>query len=589
MSKVQVNQIRVMLQKLFTGQIQLSDLATRPQREQDDAFLSRSLAAYALVVSSDVPPDVAASHVVDGFDDNGIDAIHYDAAQRRLVLVQSKWMHDGNGSPQVGDVLKFVRGVNDLLKADFAAFNSRFALVRDEAWSFLQNEHARLVFILAYTGRQGLSRDAKREMQRLLKDVNDTSDVATFQAYSQRELHASIADRIEGTVINLPDLVMYEWGIVREPHRAFYGQVTASDVAAWYLRHGEKLFAKNIRKVITNSDVNEAIKDSLLREPSRFWYLNNGITVVCNTMDKKPVGGSERSSGSFACTGVSVVNGAQTVGAIAAAATQDERAIEQARVFVKFISAQNCPPDFVNDVTRAANTQNRIESKDFAALDPQQRRLYKELLLEGKEYAYRTGEKAPEPEQGCTIDDATIALACAHGDVSLAVIAKSAVGRFWSDTDRAPYTTLFNKALTAQRLWRAVEVLRAIDRELTVAKSSSVPKHALVALHGNRFVAHQVFKRLPANALQPAGSFDRALEQARRLTTVLVATTSSAVDEVATDAYLPMLFKNAERCKRIDEFLSSYLGTGSEESSHPGQLRLTGVDDPPPRRSAASS
>ena len=57
------------------------------------------------------------------------------------------------------------------------------------------------------------------------------------------------------------------------------------------------------------------------------------------------------------------------------------------------------PRALLNEITRAANTQNRIEKRDFAALDSNQKRLRTELYLENqKEYAYQTGEQPPQGE-----------------------------------------------------------------------------------------------------------------------------------------------------------------------------------------------
>jgi AIPR protein len=78
-----------------------------------------------------------------------------------------------------------------------------------------------------------------------------------------------------------------------------------------------------------------------------------------------------------------------------------------ATVLVRLISLEGCPPTFSKDLTNAANTQNRIEKKDFAALDPEQSRLQTELLLEvGKEYSFRSGDRIPLPDEGCTLDEA---------------------------------------------------------------------------------------------------------------------------------------------------------------------------------------
>lgn len=113
--------------------------------------------------------------------------------------------------------------------------------------------------------------------------------------------------------------------------------------------------------------------------------------------------------------------------------------LASARVLVRLISLDNCPPNFADELTRAANTQNRIERRDFAALDPNQKRLRTDLLLEcQKEYAYQSGENAPQESVGCTLDEAAVALACAMPDVGLAVQAKREVGMLYEDIAKAP-------------------------------------------------------------------------------------------------------------------------------------------------------
>ena len=63
--------------------------------------------------------------VVDGFDDNGIDAIHFDAAERLLYLVQSKWDSEGTGGIELGDAQKFTAGVRDLIHPRFDRLNTK--------------------------------------------------------------------------------------------------------------------------------------------------------------------------------------------------------------------------------------------------------------------------------------------------------------------------------------------------------------------------------------------------------------------------------------------------------------------------------
>ena len=324
-------------------------------------------------------------------------------------------------------------------------------------------------------------------------------------------------------------MTLHDWGSTEDPYRAFYGQVDAADVAEWWEDHRATLFDRNLRKFIHDSSVNAAITSTLINEPAKFWYFNNGITVLCNRVQKAPAGGSSRRSGKFVFEGATVVNGAQTVGSIGRAAELDPSKASDARVHIRFISLEHCPPDFATEVTRATNTQNRVERRDFVAIDPEQERLRTDLLLEqGKTYAIKTGEPDPARSQGCTVVEATVALACAHSS-DLAVQAKREIGRLWEDVSKPPYKLLFNGNVTATRLWRAVEVLRAVDDTLRTEQDHLEGRDRSVAVHGNRLIANAVFGALPPKALD-AGD-------ATAITASVPGLTSRALTEIAADRW----------------------------------------------------
>jgi hypothetical protein len=126
---------------------------------------------------------------------------------------------------------------------------------------------------------------------------------------------------------------------------------------------------------------------------------------------------------------------------------------------VRLISLEKCPPEFASDVTRATNTQNRIEKRDFAALDSEQTRLKSEMFLScNKEYVFRTGDTPPKPDNGCTLDEAAIALACSQSDIGYCMTAKREVSKLYDDIKQPPYTVLFNPSITALRVWRCVQI-----------------------------------------------------------------------------------------------------------------------------------
>ena len=95
------------------------------------------------------------------------------------------------------------------------------------------------------------------------------------------------------------------------------------------------MFSSNIRFFLRDSEVNEGIFNSVRHEPEKFWYYNNGITALCSSIGKKPLGGSGRDTGIFECKDVKIVNGAQTVGSIARAYQNSPEQVEKAKVLIR--------------------------------------------------------------------------------------------------------------------------------------------------------------------------------------------------------------------------------------------------------------
>lgn len=232
---------------------------------------------------------------------------------------------------------------------------------------------------------------------------------------------------------------------------------------------------------------------------------------------------------------------------------KDSEAAENARVWIRFISLEACPPELAKEVTRATNTQNSVEASDFVALDPEQARLRVEMLLScSKIYAIKRGDQPPDQATGCTVYEATVALACAYPDPSLAVLAKSAVGRLWESTDRAPYKSLFNSGVSAFRIWRTVEVLRSVDSVLNRLRYRKEGREKSIVVQGNRIVAHLVFHMLDMSEVDdPDLDWSKILDTVPKLTLSIVKMLTERVESMYANNYITSLFKNASRCKDL--------------------------------------
>jgi hypothetical protein len=111
------------------------------------------------------------------------------------------------------------------------------------------------------------------------------------------------------------------------------------------------------------------MRDTLKAEPARFLAYNNGISATAEEVDvvRTETGGY----GIRALRGLQIVNGGQTVASIHRAKDRDH--IDISDVFVQakitIVAAENID-ELVPQISRYANTQNRVNEADFSANHP---------------------------------------------------------------------------------------------------------------------------------------------------------------------------------------------------------------------------
>jgi len=329
MGVVQLNQIKT---KINEGVGEHVDVGDAKPGQKEALRLARGLAAFVVMQLLDLDEKAAAAAITGGYDDNGIDAVTSMRAAVAFTSSRASGANMGSGSPALGDVEKFLKGFADLINAEFDRFNQKVKAKQSELEKALADPNVQFVLVFAHSGQERLSDPAKEAIANVLKDVNDPIETASFMMLTQAELHAFLVDAVHGKAPDL-SVTLHDWGSTQEPYAAYYGQVEASEVAEWFNRYNVRLFAKNLRQFLgRGSDVNDSLIETLVNDPGRFWYFNNGITVLCEKVAKSPRGGTWKKTGHFEFSGVSVVNGAQTVGCIGHAAQDHPDKVSCGRV-----------------------------------------------------------------------------------------------------------------------------------------------------------------------------------------------------------------------------------------------------------------
>jgi hypothetical protein len=434
----------------------------------------------------------------------------------------------------------------------FDRFNTKVRTKRPLIELALNDPETRYAVVIAHTGSSALAVHSQRHLDDLKREMNDMSEVVSTTVLNQAGLHASLMRAAASDPINLA-IALKSWGVRDSPHQAFYGQVPAARIAEWWAERGTRLFAQNLRGVLGDTEVNREMRETLETTPDSFWYFNNGITVVARKVTKGMAGGSDRDYSVFHCEDASVVNGAQTVAAIGKVGATDPTALQSVTVAMRIIV---CGDDrgFAETVTRTNNRQNRVDARDFVALDHEQHRLQTELAIDGIEYQIMRSASFAQTDKSVDLVEATTALACASARVRLVVQLKREIGKLWVDTSTAPYKELFNPSVSGAQLWHAVQVQRKIDRALASYAKRTKRDNYAVTTHGNRLVAALVFAMLPRPSIEElASSVDEGVSEtaANELTDAAVEAVAAQLRRAFPSSIIPTLFKNQQKCEAV--------------------------------------
>lgn len=555
MSILHVNHIKAKLAEIYKDKIDISD--ARTEQDKENFFLTRSFTAYTLQVLANISPDVSSSAIVDSFDDNGLDAIYFDRKNKYLWLVQSKWIKNGIGEPESGEVGKFKTGVIDLIELQLDRFNKKIQDKENEILEALEDPLVKLKIVLTFTGKDGLSEHNQRVIDDLLEELNDPTELAVFIRFSLKQSHKSLVGIMEGQPIKA-DLILSNWGKVEEPYFAIYGTINGSDIANIWAENRGKLFSENIRDFIGFSEVNEDIVETIQNEPENFYFYNNGITALCQSINKKPLGGSDRNSGIFVAEDFKIVNGAQTVGTLGNIFEKNPEKVGETKVFIKVISLEGCPEGFGLNVTKKTNTQNKVDKRDFVSLDPEQERIKIELALESVNYHYKRSDSMPKNDNSnYNVEEVITSIACALPNVDNSVLAKREVGKLWEDITQKPYTEIITSTLSAVQILRTVQINRETIRILKIKEKNSKGRNKSHYIHSNRFTLHIILAKIGQNIiLDPHFNFTEYKK------TDLENFISSTIEEVQTKAdklykssLVHQIYRNYTKCREIKNSL----------------------------------
>jgi len=191
---------------------------------------------------------------------------------------------------------------------------------------------------------------------------DELSELSKIQERQTRRVDADLKVRYDA---NNPSLIKY----YSQDLKGFVCSVPATEIARLVNENADgALFDMNIRRFLgMRGSVNKDILNTCtnIELSYEFWFLNNGITVVCDHFD--PV--TDPDNPHVKLRNLQIVNGCQTATTLALAHASGKLAPD-VRVLTRIYETKD--RDLVSRIVLTTNNQNQISSRDLRANDPVQ-------------------------------------------------------------------------------------------------------------------------------------------------------------------------------------------------------------------------
>lgn len=224
--------------------------------------------------------------------------------------------------------------------------------------------------------------------------------------------------------------------------------IQGSWIRMLYDEYGDRLFSANFRDYLgivqRKGNINFEIQDTVESEPRNFWVYNNGITAITHEL---VITDSE-----IRLKGISIVNGAQTSGALGDSPLESA---EETKVICRIVKCKD--KGLIDNIIRFNNTQNEIRPADRRSKDQRQRRLREQFEKYGITYLHRRDASSRNVRGAITSATIASSLCAFHGDMQTAY--RNSKDIFNTDS---VYDRVFRHELGAEHLYLVVTLAQAI-------------------------------------------------------------------------------------------------------------------------------
>jgi len=407
--------------------------------------------------------------IVDGPDDGAIDFVHVDAEKKFAVIGQEYFAIGKRLVPHSKKVRDLSSALALLLRVPIEKVpekvrSSAEKLRRAVADKEIETLH--IWFVHNLSGSKNVQQELRTAEANAKALVGNNIEVRCLEvcAEEMEKKYNSVSTPILiKDTFELP-LLTKGMFIKQGDWKAFVTSVPLKWFYEQFKRYGTDLFSANVRDYMgivkkADKNINRGIQDTAGNDPLHFWIFNNGMTALVNKFEITK-------NKNLKFQGISILNGAQTTGAVGNLQKIPKKtALVQVR-FVECIKEKT-----VVKIKRYNNSQNKIEAPDFRSNDLIQNRLKKEFNLTDINYLPRRGgveDFVTRKANSLPSISAGQVLAAFHMRPDTAYHEKT---KIWEDDNL--YMQYFNTLTTAKHIVFAYSLFEAVkDKKLSLARKN---------------------------------------------------------------------------------------------------------------------
>lgn len=216
----------------------------------------------------------------------------------------------------------------------------------------------------------------------------------------------------------------------------------------------KEIFNDNVRVYLSRTNkINRKIIEAALAEDNPlFWYLNNGITITCDSFSY-PKG---KRAPIVELKNIQIVNGGQTSNALFEASQMAPEKLEDVLILVRIIETKSQPVSLA--IAESTNSQTPIKSRDLRSNDDIQKKLEEAFEGMGLFYERKLSQHSDKPRTN-RVDALTAGQAYLAYGLDLPEVAKKDRGRIFSDL----YDQVFTDEIMADELLCSLRILNGIE------------------------------------------------------------------------------------------------------------------------------